>query len=96
MLYIVDGTGQVHTFEDFGIAAASLARTDMEGSVDVAVDDRGVLYEHSYEAEPGFYGYTLRATNIWVPAALAILRQHADAEMLSPIERHELALCLPG
>ena len=94
MLYKVDDQGGVQTFEDSEDAETSRAWMDMEDSVYMAIDDCGVLYEHYYEAEAGYYSYTLRATEVRVPTALAILRRRASAGRLSPTEHHELALCL--
>ena len=96
MLFTVDNKGGVQTFEDCEDAEASRAWSDMEDSVYVVIDDRGVLYQHYFEAEPGYYRYTLQATDIMVPTALAILKRRAGVERLSPTERDELALCLSG
>jgi hypothetical protein len=94
MLFTVDDNGGVQTFEDCEDAEASRAWSDVEDSVYVVIDDRGVLYRHYFEAEPGYYRYTLRATDIMVPTALAILKRRAGVKKLSPTERHELALGL--
>jgi hypothetical protein len=91
MLYEIHHEGRAQTFAD---ADASRAWRDTEDSVYVAIDDRGLLYEQYYEAELGYYAYTLHTTDIMAPTALAILKQHAGAGRLSLAAWHTLALCL--